>query len=93
MTVAGVFYRDNYRQYLGKFKLITKRYDKFIFISLACSGRVLEFYYDPQDFYLELVPGTSAWRLSFAHPFHALTLFFFCGSMVFAPLGYGMIFR
>ena len=61
---------------------------------LACSGRILEFYYNPNDFYIPKLHGTDqGWNLSPDHPFLISTLLCFCASTLITPVGYVKIYR
>ena len=62
---------------------------------IACSGRVIEFYYiySPLDFYQPKTFGGPQWSLPWSNPFYVATIVCFCGSMVLAPVFYAVIYK
>ena len=59
----------------------------------VCSGRVIEFYYNPMDFYQSKPFGSPQWSLPGSNRFHVATMACFCGSMVVTPVLYAAIYR
>ena len=91
LTGWAVYYREDYRHFLGQVKIKFSVF--FLTFFPFCSGRNHEFFYNFPDFYQMKTFGGSLWSLSIANPFHIATLISFCSSMVVTPVCYAAIYR
>ena len=62
-------------------------------LTIVCSGRGHEFFYNSSAFYEMKIIGSKDWSLAGTNLFHIVVFLSFCSSIVVTPVCYAAIYR
>ena len=93
LTGWAIYYREDYKYFLGEVQSEDDLSSVNIYSSLVCSGRSHEFFFNFSDFYKIKELQSPIWSLSIRNPFYLVTIISFFSSMVVTPVCYAAIHR